>query len=213
MLRANCSAWSTTAMTSALIASNCSCVACPSASSRASRHASGQAAAVAARSSLVRYLRVGWAEWCPPQRTVSHSSSTGRHCRACSTAHCPASSMAGRSLPSTRRACQPCTSASAAAPRPRWRVSTRTEMANWLFSHTNSRGNSHRLPRLRLSWKAPSSTAPSPKKATVTLPWPSRRPARATPVEMGRPAATIPLAPSTPCSKAATCMEPPLPRQ
>ena len=43
-----------------------------------------------------------------------------------------------------------------------------------LFSQTSRAGRSQIAARLTASWKAPWLTAPSPKKATATRPWPSR---------------------------------------
>src|ERR1035438_8323073 len=52
-------------------------------------------------------------------------------------------------------------------------------MAYPLFSHTNRTGSLCSAAKFRLSWKTPSSVAPSPKNATASLPFPSRFSARA----------------------------------
>ena len=62
------------------------------------------------------------------------------------------------------------------------------------------------------SWNAPWADAPSPKKATATPPSARSWEAVAAPTAMGRPAATIPLAPKIPSFGSAMCMEPPRPR-
>src|SRR6218665_4004293 len=42
------------------------------------------------------------------------------------------------------------------------------DMPYWLFSHTNTTGSFQRAAMFRLSWKAPSLFAPSPKKQATT---------------------------------------------
>ena len=66
--------------------------------------------------------------------------------------------------------------------------------------------------RLTASWKAPCATAPSPKNATATLPSFRSCAAVAAPTAIGRPAATIPLAPKIPSVGSAMCIDPPRPR-
>ena len=63
------------------------------------------------------------------------------------------------------------------------------------------------------SWNVPSSTAPSPKKETLTRP--SRRivEASAVPAASGIVAATMGTVPRMPTSGATRCIEPPRPRE
>ena len=81
-----------------------------------------------------------------------------------------------------------------------------------LFSQKKTTGSAHTAARFIASWNAPWAGAPSPKKATATLPSARSWAAVAAPTAMGRPAATIPLAPKMPSLGSAMCIEPPRPR-
>ena len=78
-----------------------------------------------------------------------------------------------------------------------------------MFSQKKITGSCHTAARFIASWNAPCAGAPSPKKATATLPSARSCAAVAAPTAMGRPAATIPLAPKIPSFGSAMCMEPP----
>ena len=65
----------------------------------------------------------------------------------------------------------------------------------------------------RDSWKTPLFTAPSPKKHTETIFFPSILQPNPAPTAIGIPPPTIPFAPNTPTEGSAICMEPPLPLQ
>ena len=73
-------------------------------------------------------------------------------------------------------------------------------------------GSFHTAARFTASWNAPCATAPSPKNATTTEPSARSCAAVAAPTAIGRPAATIPLAPKMPIVGSAMCIEPPRPR-
>ena len=81
-----------------------------------------------------------------------------------------------------------------------------------LFSQKKTTGSAHTAARLTASWKAPWATAPSPKKATATVPSDRNWAAVAAPAAIGSPAATIPLAPKMPSAGSAMCIDPPRPR-
>jgi hypothetical protein len=81
-----------------------------------------------------------------------------------------------------------------------------------LFSQKKITGSCHTAARFIASWNAPWAGAPSPKNATATLPSARSCAAVAAPTAIGRPAATIPLAPKIPSVGSAMCMEPPRPR-
>ena len=59
----------------------------------------------------------------------------------------------------------------------------------------NSTGSRQRAARFIASWKAPSATAPSPKKQAVTTGRPCIRSASASPAANGRPLATMAVPP------------------
>ena len=84
--------------------------------------------------------------------------------------------------------------------------------AYWLFSQTNTTGKACTEAKLRASWNGPLLMPPSPKKHTATCPEPRRRADSPAPAAMPNPPPTMPLAPSMPREKSATCIEPPLPR-
>ena len=81
-----------------------------------------------------------------------------------------------------------------------------------MFSQKKTTGSCHTAARFTASWNAPCATAPSPKNATATLPSARSCAAVAAPTAIGRPAATIPLAPKMPIVGSAMCIEPPRPR-
>ena len=81
-----------------------------------------------------------------------------------------------------------------------------------MFSQKKTTGSAHTAARLTASWKAPWATAPSPKKATATVPSDRNWAAVAAPAAIGSPAATIPLAPKMPSAGSAMCIDPPRPR-
>lgn len=82
-----------------------------------------------------------------------------------------------------------------------------------MFSQTKITGSFHSAAMFIDSWKAPSATAPSPKKATATWVVPRARAEKAPPTAMGMPAPTIALAPRMPSLGSAMCMEPERPPQ
>src|SRR6218665_1900815 len=67
------------------------------------------------------------------------------------------------------------------------------DMPYWLFSHTNTTGSFQRAAMFRLSWKAPSLFAPSPKKQATTLGRRSCCRAKAAPTAIGRPPPPTPV--------------------
>ena len=68
---------------------------------------------------------------------------------------------------------------------------TGSEIAHWLFSHTNTTGSFLTEAKFIDSWKTPSSVAPSPKKLTASSPPPFICAANAAPTAMGIVALTI----------------------
>ena len=81
-----------------------------------------------------------------------------------------------------------------------------------LFSQKKMTGSCQMAARLSASWNAPWAAAPSPKNATTTVPSSRSCEATAAPLAIGRPAATMPLAPKMPSLGSAMCMDPPRPR-
>ncbi len=74
-------------------------------------------------------------------------------------------------------------------------------------------GSCNTTAAFRVSNTSPWLEAPSPVKATATLPLSASLQASAAPATGGTPPPTIPFAPSMPLEKSAICMEPPLPPQ
>ena len=85
------------------------------------------------------------------------------------------------------------------------------DIAERLFTQTNSTGSFHTEARFTDSWKEPVPVAPSSKNATVTWGDFFSRWLSADPTAMGMPPPTIPLAPRLPMEKSAMCMQPPRP--
>ena len=81
-----------------------------------------------------------------------------------------------------------------------------------MFSQKKTTGSPQTAARFADSWNAPWAGAPSPKNATATVPSARSWAAVAAPVAMGRPAATMPLAPKIPRVGSAMCIDPPRPR-
>ena len=84
--------------------------------------------------------------------------------------------------------------------------------AYWLFSQTNTTGSAFTEAKLSASWKLPLLVPPSPKKHTATCPEPRCSADSPAPAAMPNPPPTMPLAPSMPSEKSATCIDPPRPR-
>jgi hypothetical protein len=81
-----------------------------------------------------------------------------------------------------------------------------------LFSQQKTIGRLQRAARLSASWNSPSAAAPSPKKATATVSWPSVWAANAAPMASPKLPPTIAVAPRIPLRGSAMCIEPPRPR-
>ena len=85
-------------------------------------------------------------------------------------------------------------------------------MPKRLFSQQNSTGSRHSAARFSDSWKAPSATAPSPKKQAVTRSSFCNFAASPSPVASGRPPPTMALPPNSRVAASNRCIEPPRPR-